>query len=94
MHQIYGWSVVYLQAEQCHTLAGKLKKQYPDMASPVLIEAAQFVREKKADEAQKLLNVSNAVDIQSCFPSLLSYTLSIFRGKKLLKRHKSQTINQ
>ncbi|XP_048746270.2 signal recognition particle subunit SRP72-like [Ostrea edulis] len=44
------------QAEQCHTLAGKLKKQYPDMASPVLIEAAQFVREKKADEAQKLLN--------------------------------------
>jgi hypothetical protein len=59
---------VCMQAEQCHSLAGKLKQQYPDMASPVLIEAAQFVREKKADEAQKLLNVSNVVHLQSCFP--------------------------
>lgn len=48
---------VYLQGEQCHNLAAQLKKQYPDMAAPVLIEAAQFVKEKKADQAQKLLNV-------------------------------------
>lgn len=27
------------------------------MAAPVLIEAAQFVKEKKAEQAQKLLNV-------------------------------------
>lgn len=46
-----------LQGEQCHNLAAQLKKQYPDMAAPVLIEAAQFVKEKKADQAQKLLNV-------------------------------------
>ncbi|XP_061171362.1 signal recognition particle subunit SRP72-like [Saccostrea echinata] len=44
------------QGEQCHSLAAKLKKQYPDMASPVLIEAAQFVREKKTEEAKNLLN--------------------------------------
>lgn len=50
--------LVYLQGEQCHNLATQLKKQYPDMAAPVLIEAAQFVKEKKADQAQKLLNVS------------------------------------
>lgn len=48
---------VYLQGEQCHNLAAQLKKQYPDMAAPVLIEAAQFVKEKKAEQAQKLLNV-------------------------------------
>lgn len=46
-----------LQGEQCHNLAAQLKKQYPDMAAPVLIEAAQFVKEKKAEQAQKLLNV-------------------------------------
>lgn len=45
------------QGEQCHNLAAQLKKQYPDMAAPVLIEAAQFVKEKKAEQAQKLLNV-------------------------------------
>lgn len=44
------------QGEQCHGLAAKLKKQYPDMASPVLIEAAQFVREKKTEDAKNLLN--------------------------------------
>lgn len=44
------------QGEQCHNLAAQLKKQYPDMAAPVLIEAAQFVKEKKAEQAQKLLN--------------------------------------
>lgn len=48
---------VCLQGEQCHNLAAQLKKQYPDMAAPVLIEAAQFVKEKKAEQAQKLLNV-------------------------------------
>lgn len=48
---------VCLQGEQCHNLAAQLKKQYPDMAAPVLIEAAQFVKEKKAEQAQKLLSV-------------------------------------
>lgn len=42
------------------------------MAAPVLIEAAQFVKEKKADQAQKLLDVS-----------MISSTLSPFKKKKL-----------
>lgn len=66
---------VYLQGEQCHNLAAQLKKQYPDMAAPVLIEAAQFVKDKKAEQAQKLLNVSvllPLIKFISLFPKIFN----------------------
>ncbi|XP_012935251.1 signal recognition particle subunit SRP72 [Aplysia californica] len=43
------------QSDQCHQLAKRLHDQYPDLESPVLIRAAQFVRDKKMDEALALL---------------------------------------
>ncbi|XP_045189095.2 signal recognition particle subunit SRP72-like [Mercenaria mercenaria] len=43
------------QADQCHQLAAKLKDQYPEIDTPVLIEAAQYVREKQTPKAIELL---------------------------------------
>lgn len=76
---------VYLQGEQCHNLAAQLKKQYPDMAAPVLIEAAQFVKDKKAEQAQKLLNVSvllPLIKFISLFPKIFNIldVLVLFYG--------------
>lgn len=80
---------VYLQGEQCHTLAAQLKKQYPDMAAPVLIEAAQFVKDKKAEQAQKLLNVSvlPLIKFISLFPKIFNIldVLVLFYGFQNLK---------
>ncbi|GFO21232.1 signal recognition particle subunit srp72 [Plakobranchus ocellatus] len=39
------------QSDQCHQLAKKLIDQYPEMATPVLIRAAQFIRDKKSADA-------------------------------------------
>ncbi|RUS82662.1 hypothetical protein EGW08_009565 [Elysia chlorotica] len=39
------------QSDQCHQLAKKLSDQHPDMAAPILIRAAQFIRDKKAADA-------------------------------------------
>lgn len=81
---------VYLQGEQCHNLAAQLKKQYPDMAAPVLIEAAQFVKDKKAEQAQKLLNVSvllPLIKFISLFPKIFNIldVLVLFYGFQNLK---------
>ncbi|XP_059161427.1 signal recognition particle subunit SRP72-like [Physella acuta] len=43
------------QGEQCHQLAKKLMDQYPSLHAPLLIRAAQFIRDKKIDEAVNLL---------------------------------------
>ncbi|CAG5120167.1 unnamed protein product, partial [Candidula unifasciata] len=43
------------QSEQCHQLAKKLMDQHPELDSPLLIRAAQFVRDKKIEEAVELL---------------------------------------
>ncbi|XP_060577385.1 signal recognition particle subunit SRP72-like [Ruditapes philippinarum] len=43
------------QNEQCHQVAAKLQDQYPGINTPVLIEAAQYVREKQTPKAIKLL---------------------------------------
>ncbi|XP_052225260.1 signal recognition particle subunit SRP72-like isoform X2 [Dreissena polymorpha] len=43
------------QADQCHQLAKQLQKQFPDIETPVLIEAAQFARDKQLTEAIDLL---------------------------------------
>lgn len=45
------------------------------MAAPVLIEAAQFVKEKKAEQAQKLLNVGVLLllsQFYNFFPKILN----------------------
>lgn len=80
---------VYLQGEQCHNLAAQLKKQYPDMAALVLIEAAQFVKDKKAEQAQKLLNVNvlPLIKFISLFPKIFNIldVLVLFYGFQNLK---------
>ncbi|KAJ8317050.1 hypothetical protein KUTeg_004954 [Tegillarca granosa] len=43
------------QGEQCRQLASKLKEQYPDIDVPVLIDAAQLMKEKQTDKAIALL---------------------------------------
>jgi len=43
------------QTDHCHTLAQRLSDQYPDMEAPVLIRAAQYVRDKKVDQALNIL---------------------------------------
>ncbi|CAL1536982.1 unnamed protein product [Lymnaea stagnalis] len=43
------------QSEQCHQLAKKLADQYPDLDAPLMIRAAQYIRDKKNDEAIALL---------------------------------------
>ncbi|KAK6186337.1 hypothetical protein SNE40_008389 [Patella caerulea] len=43
------------QGDQCHELADALIKQYPDIDTPVLIKAAQLVKEKKLEQAVELL---------------------------------------
>ncbi|WAR22360.1 SRP72-like protein [Mya arenaria] len=43
------------QADQCHQLAAKLQTQFPDMDTPVLISAAQYMREKQVNKAIEVL---------------------------------------
>uniref|UniRef100_A0A0B7AE88 Signal recognition particle subunit SRP72 n=1 Tax=Arion vulgaris TaxID=1028688 RepID=A0A0B7AE88_9EUPU len=43
------------QSEQCHQLAKKLMDQYPDLEAALLIRAAQFVRDKRIEDAVDLL---------------------------------------
>lgn len=46
------------QSDHCHQLAKRLMDQFPDMDSPVLIRAAQFVKDKKMSDAVTLLAVN------------------------------------
>lgn len=48
--------------------------QYPDLETPLLIRAAQFVRDKKIEEAVELLQVSQHANLLS----VQLFTLSIF----------------
>ncbi|KAH9518925.1 Signal recognition particle core component [Bulinus truncatus] len=43
------------QGDQCHQLAKKLIEQYPNLETPMLIRAAQYVRDKKIEDAVSLL---------------------------------------
>ncbi|XP_033757773.1 signal recognition particle subunit SRP72-like [Pecten maximus] len=43
------------QAEQCHTLAARLKTQFPDLSTPVLVDAAQYVKDKDYKRAIQLM---------------------------------------
>ncbi|XP_076102018.1 signal recognition particle subunit SRP72-like [Mytilus galloprovincialis] len=43
------------QSNQCHNLAQKLMKEYPDIDTPVLIEAAQYVKDKDTTKAIDVL---------------------------------------
>lgn len=50
------------------------------MAAPVLIEAAQFVKEKKAEQAQKLLNVGVLLllsQFYNFFPKIFNILVSL-----------------
>ena len=54
MLQIYNLSV---QGEQCKRTAQQLKKNYPGNATPSLIEAAQYCRDKQVARAAEILQV-------------------------------------
>ncbi|KAK3095763.1 hypothetical protein FSP39_018742 [Pinctada imbricata] len=43
------------QGQQCHQLAAQLTTDYPELDSPVLIEAAQYAKEKNLDKAIQML---------------------------------------
>ena len=45
------------QGDQCHQLASKLMEQYPEIDTPILTEAAQYVREKNVPKAVEILKV-------------------------------------
>ena len=59
------FNMMYLQSNQCHNLAQKLMKEYPDIDTPVLIEAAQYVKDKDTTKAIDVLKVST-VNLQEC----------------------------
>lgn len=48
------------QGDECQRVAKQLQREHPNNAKPVLIEAAQFCRDKKIDAAIDLLKVSKA----------------------------------
>jgi len=56
VHHFKG-SVNTFQADQCHLLAAQLLEQNPDSETPVLINAAQYVREKNIPKAIQILTV-------------------------------------
>ncbi|KAK0062380.1 signal recognition particle subunit SRP72 [Biomphalaria pfeifferi] len=43
------------QSDQCHQLAKKLTDQYPNLDTPLMIRVAQYIRDKKIDDAVTLL---------------------------------------
>jgi len=46
------------QGDQCHQLAAKLRQQYPEIDTPTMVEAAQYVKEKQQDKAIEVLEVN------------------------------------
>lgn len=70
------------QSDQCHNLANRLHSQYPDMEAPVLIRAAQFVKDKKVDEALNVLKeFSGQGEAQSQKAHLIVAQLQLAQGR-------------
>ncbi|KAL4231087.1 Signal recognition particle core component [Mactra antiquata] len=80
------------QGDQCHQLAGKLKEQYPEIETPILIEAAQYVREKQTSKAVQLLQDymqttdSPVVSVILTIAQLHLSTGSVFKACDALKQ--------
>lgn len=69
------------QSAQCHSLAEKLMKEYPDIDTPVLIQAAQFVKDKETDKAiQALKTYSDSNPSQSVSIKLVMAQIHLTQG--------------